>query len=165
MATISSDVRNRGLGKAARYRGGAGMLAWFLHRATGLGVLAFLILHVVDTALVAFSPSFYDHALDLYKHPLFRFAELLIFFSVLYHAVNGTRIIIQDFWPVVMQRQRQFAVAAGVIVVLAMLPVTWIMVAPLFGLADEPGTERHIERCEAGAVGAACEDFGPEVAE
>ena len=38
-----------------------------------------------------------------------RFAELIIFFSVLYHAVNGTRIIVQDFWPAAMRHQRQFA--------------------------------------------------------
>jgi succinate dehydrogenase / fumarate reductase cytochrome b subunit len=123
------------------------MWSWMLHRATGLGVLLFLIIHVVETAAVIYSPDFYDHALNIYKNPLFRFAELLIFFSVLFHATNGIRIIVQDFWPVVMKRQRQFALAAAVVVTLVMLPVTWIMVAPLLGLADEPGSQRHIERC------------------
>lgn len=142
------------------------MWAWLLHRATGLGILLFLLIHVVETAMVAFSPEFYDEAVLLYKNPVFRFAELLIFFSVLYHAVNGTRIVIQDFWPVVMQKQRQLTVAGAFIVALVMLPVTWIMVAPLLGLADEPGTQDHIARCEADPSRPACEELsGLEVGE
>lgn len=139
-----------------RYKGREGMWTWILHRVTGLGVLLFLIIHVVETALVIYSPELYDEALQLYKNPFFRFAELLIFFSVLYHAVNGLRIVIQDFRPYVMLRQRQLVWATVMIVVLAMIPITWIMVAPLFGWADEPGSERHIERCNEVPNAPAC---------
>lgn len=156
MATIEREVRNRGLGTAVRYKGREGMWAWFLHRATGLGILLFLLIHVVETAAVVISPEFYDEALVLYKNPLFRFAELLIFFAVLFHAVNGTRIVVQDFWPIVMEKQRQLTRIAAIIVVIAMIPVTWIMVAPLLGLADEPGTERHLERCAEVPTAPAC---------
>jgi succinate dehydrogenase / fumarate reductase cytochrome b subunit len=155
--TNSRAVRNRGVGNALRYRGGGGMWAWMLHRATGLGVLLFLIIHVVETAAVIYSPEFYDSALVLYKNPVFRFAELLIFFSVLFHAANGLRIVVQDFWPVVMLHQRQLTAAAAIVAGLVMVPVTWIMVAPLFGLADEPGTERHIERCATMPDAPACQ--------
>ncbi|MBV9773947.1 MAG: succinate dehydrogenase, cytochrome b556 subunit [Gemmatimonadetes bacterium] len=142
-----ANVRHTSLGTALRYRGREGMWTWILHRATGLGILLFLIIHVIDTAIIIYWPGEYDVALGIYKHPVFRFAELLIFFSVLYHAVNGLRIVIQDFWPYVMQRQRQLVWATAVIVVLAMLPVTWIMLAPIFGLAQEPGTARSEVRC------------------
>ncbi len=160
--TNDRAVRNRGLGSALRYRGGGGMWAWMLHRATGIGVLLFLIIHVVETAAVIYSPEFYDKALVLYKNPVFRIAELLIFFSVLFHAANGLRIVVQDFWPGVMLHQKRLATAAAVIVALVMLPVTWIMVAPLFGLAEEPGVERHIERCATLPQAPACVDVGAE---
>lgn len=163
--TNSTAVRNRRLGSALRYRGGQGMWTWMLHRATGLGVLLFLVIHVVETAAIIYSPDFYDHALVIYKNPVFRFAELLIFFSVLFHAANGLRIVVQDFWPVVMLHQRRLATAAAVIVAVVMLPVTWIMVAPLFGLADEPGVERHIERCAVLPDAPACQLTGAEVSE
>lgn len=140
------------------------MWTWLLHRATGLGVLLFLIIHVIETAAIIYSPAFYDEALGLYKSPIFRFAELLIFFSVLFHAANGLRIIAQDFWPILMHRQRQFAWGAAIFVALAMVPITWIMVAPLVGLADEPGTGRHIERCAAHPDAPACETEAPEAA-
>jgi succinate dehydrogenase / fumarate reductase cytochrome b subunit len=123
------------------------MWSWILHRATGLGVLLFLVMHVIDTGIIIYRPDWYDHALGLYRHPLFRIGELFIFFGVVYHAANGLRIIVQDFWPYVMQRQRQLTMAVAVVVVLAMLPITWIMVAPMLGLAEEPGVDRHEARC------------------
>lgn len=139
---MATAPRVRGLWTALRYRGREGMWTWLLHRVTGLGILLFLIIHVIDTAIVIYWPGLYDHALDLYRNPLFRFAELLIFFSVLFHALNGLRIIVQDFFPAAMLRQRQLALAAFGAAVVLILPVAWIMLAPIFGLRDEPGTAR-----------------------
>jgi succinate dehydrogenase / fumarate reductase cytochrome b subunit len=141
--------RVRGLWTALRYRGREGMWTWVLHRATGLGILLFLIVHVVDTGIVIYRPDLYDHALALYQNPLFRFAELAIFFSVLFHGLNGLRIIVQDFWPATMLHQRRLAQAALGAAVVLILPVAWIMLAPVFGLRDEPGTARQA-RLQAG---------------
>ena len=160
---MAAEYRSRSLGTALRYKGGEGMWTWILHRLTGLGILFFLIVHVVDTGLIIWSPEFYDHALEIYKHPLFRFGELAIVFSVLFHALNGLRIIVQDFWPYVMQRQRQLAWTAAAITVIAMIPITWIGVAPLFGLAEEPGVERHRERCLETPDAPACLATAAEV--
>lgn len=148
--------RNRGLMTAVRYKGREGMWTWILHRLTGLGILAFLIIHVVETATVIYYPDIYDNFLASYKTPLFRVAELLIFFAVLYHAVNGLRIVIQDFFPLIMQRQRQFTWAVAVITVLGMIPVTWVMIGPILGLRDEPGAARHEQRCLEQPEAPAC---------
>ena len=53
------------------------------HVAPGKNIPPFLILHVADTALVVYRPDWYDHALVLYRHPLFRVGEVAVFFSVL----------------------------------------------------------------------------------
>jgi succinate dehydrogenase / fumarate reductase cytochrome b subunit len=137
--------RNTGFGTALRYKGREGMWAWLLHRVTGLGILAFLLIHVVDTAVVIYWPDLYDESLHIYRSPLFRFAELVIFFAVLYHALNGLRIIIQDFWPIAMRRQRQLAWAVAAVTIVGMIPVTWLMLRPLFG-GPEPGEDRMRER-------------------
>jgi succinate dehydrogenase / fumarate reductase, cytochrome b subunit len=146
---MAGTYRARSVGQALRYRGREGMWTWILHRATGLGILAFLILHVVDTAVVIYWPDFYQQTLVLYKHPVFRVGEFLIFFAVLFHAVNGVRIIIQDFWPMAMRHQRRFALAVGVLVFLTLLPVAWMMLGPVAGLREEPGVERNRERMQA----------------
>ena len=142
------NVRNTRLSESLRYKGREGMWTWMLHRVTGLGILLFLVIHVVDTAAVIYWPGFYNKSLAIYRHPLFRLGELAIFFSVLYHALNGLRIIIQDFWPHAMRHQRKLGLAALGASVLLILPVTWIMMAPVFGLAEEPGVERHRARLE-----------------
>lgn len=143
---MAAEYRSRSLGQALRYKGRTGMWTWVLHRVTGIGILLFLIIHVADTATVAYWPGFYDKTLEIYRSPLFRFAELVIVFSVLYHALNGLRIIVQDFWPIAMMHQRRLATAAIALTALVLLPVAWIMLAPLFGLRPEPGTERHEQR-------------------
>lgn len=45
-----------------------------------------------------------------------------------------------------MMHQRRLAWAAAGITAVAILPVAWLMLAPLFGLRPEPGTERHEQR-------------------
>lgn len=141
-----SSLRSTSLRAALRYRGREGMWTWMLHRVTGLGILFFLILHVAETAVVVYRPDWYDHALELYRHPVFRVGEVAIFFSVLFHALNGLRIVIQDFWPMAMRHQRKLAVAAAILTLLGFLPAAWMMLAPLAGLAEEPGAERHRRR-------------------
>lgn len=160
---MAVEYHSRSLGTALRYKGREGMWTWMLHRLTGLGILLFLVIHVVETGIIIYSPDFYDSALSLYKHPLFRFAELAIFFSVLFHAVNGTRIVVQDFWPMVMHRHRQLALATVIITVLAMVPVTWMMVGPILRLREEPGVERHHERCARQPDAPACVAHPAEV--
>ena len=162
---MAVEYRSRSLGTALRYKGREGMWTWILHRLTGLGVLFFLVIHVVDTGIIIYRPDWYDHALALYRHPLFRLGELGIFFGVLYHAVNGLRIIVQDFWPYVMEHQRQLSWATLGVVLVAMVPVTYIMLAPIFGWADEPGAERHVERCEASPEAPRCAELLAEEVE
>jgi succinate dehydrogenase / fumarate reductase cytochrome b subunit len=142
------NVRNTRLTESLRYKGREGMWTWMLHRVTGLGILFFLLIHVFDTALVIYWPDIYNESLDIYRHPVFRVGELAIFFSVLYHALNGLRIVIQDFWPHAMRHQGKLGLAALGLSVLLILPVAWIMMAPVFGLAEEPGVERHRARME-----------------
>ncbi|MDB4951846.1 MAG: sdhC [Gemmatimonadetes bacterium] len=146
---MANTHRSTSLGTALRYRGREGMWTWILHRVTGLGILLFLLIHVVDTALVIYWPGLYEHALNIYKSAFFRFAELAIVFSVLYHALNGLRIVVQDFWPGAMLRQRQLVWAVAVLVVLTILPVAWLMLRPVFGLGPEPGAARF-EAASAG---------------
>lgn len=153
-----ANARRTSLGKSLSYRGREGMWTWILHRVTGLGILLFLIIHVLETATVIYFPEIYDRFLASYKTGLFRVAELVIFFSVLYHAVNGLRIVVQDFWPFVMKRQRQLVWATAAVVVLAMIPITWIMMAPIFGLTEEPGAARHAQRCMENPEAPACLD-------
>ena len=80
------------------YRGKVGMWTWVLHRITGVAIFFFLLVHVLDTALVRLSPEAYNAVINTYKTPLIGVAELGLVAAILYHALNGLRIIAIDFW-------------------------------------------------------------------
>jgi len=80
------------------YRGKVGMWSWVLHRITGVAIFFFLLVHVLDTALVRLSPEAYNAVISTYKTPLIGLAELGLVAAILFHALNGLRVILIDFW-------------------------------------------------------------------
>lgn len=114
------------------YRGGAGQWAWWLHRFSGVGVLLFLLIHILDTGLVLFGPEVYDRVVRIYVHPVFRVGEVGLAGAVLYHALNGIRITLLDFYPELSPRQRQIFYGVVSVFILLFIPVAAKMLAPLF---------------------------------
>jgi succinate dehydrogenase / fumarate reductase cytochrome b subunit len=74
------------------------MWSWVLHRITGVAIFFFLLVHVLDTALVRLSPEAYNAVIGTYKTPLIGLAELGLVAAILFHALNGLRVILIDFW-------------------------------------------------------------------
>jgi succinate dehydrogenase / fumarate reductase cytochrome b subunit len=74
------------------------MWSWVLHRITGVAIFFFLLVHVLDTSLVRLSPEAYDVVIATYKTPIIGLAELGLVAAILFHAFNGIRIILIDFW-------------------------------------------------------------------
>lgn len=89
------------------YRGDPGMWSWVLHRITGATIFFFLFVHVLDTALVRVSPQAYNAVIDTYKTPIVGLMEIGLVVAVLYHALNGVRVILIDFWQHGPRYQRQ----------------------------------------------------------
>ena len=80
------------------YRGQVGMWSWVLHRITGVAIFFFLLVHVLDTALVRVAPEAYNVVIATYQTPLIGVAELGLVAAILYHGFNGIRIALIDFW-------------------------------------------------------------------
>ena len=78
------------------YRGDPGMWSWVLHRITGATIFFFLFVHVLDTALVRVSPQAYNSVIETYKTPIVGLMEIGLVVAVLYHALNGIRVILID---------------------------------------------------------------------
>ncbi len=119
------------------YRGRQGMWSWVAHRVTGVLIFFFLFAHVLDTALVRVSPNTYDEVIDLYKTPVVNVMELGLVGAVLYHALNGLRIMTIDFWEKGPRYQKQMLwTVMGIWIVLmagALYPVLGHAVREVFG--------------------------------
>lgn len=109
------------------YRGREGMWSWVAHRITGVAVFFFLFVHVLDTALVRVSPDSYNKVIETYKTPIVNFMEVGLVAAVLYHALNGIRLILVDFWSKGPKFQRQMLWTIVVIWLLVMIPGFYFM--------------------------------------
>ncbi|GAB4099008.1 succinate dehydrogenase, cytochrome b556 subunit [Sinomonas halotolerans] len=89
------------------YRGREGMWSWVGHRVTGVVIFFFLLVHVLDTSLVRVSPEAYDAVIGTYKNPLMALGETGLVAAILFHAFNGLRVILVDFWKSGPKYQRQ----------------------------------------------------------
>src|SRR5690606_22568772 len=97
------------------------------HRITGVLTFFFLFVHVLDTALVRVSPSTYDEVIASYKTPLVNLLEVGLVGAVLYHALNGLRVMLVDFWSKGPRYQRQMLWGIVVIWLLVLIPGTYFM--------------------------------------
>ncbi len=102
-----------------RYRGKQGMLNWLLHRVTGLGIVLFVGTHVVVSF---FGQQFGDDLAftinGIYESWIF---QIFVYFSVLFHAFNGTRLALMDLFPSLLRYQKE------------LLWLQWIVFVPVYG--------------------------------
>lgn len=88
------------------YRGREGMWSWVLHRITGVAIFFFLLVHILDTALIRVSPEGYDAVIGAYKTPIMGLGEIGLVAAIGLHALNGLRIIAIDFLRIGPRIQR-----------------------------------------------------------
>ena len=104
------------------------MLSWALHRIAGLGVLAFLLLHILDIFLIGYGPKTFNDLVFLYQNPVFRIGEIVLVAAVYYHAANGVRIILIDFWQTAYKYERQLYYAVIAVFLLGFIPTAFLMI-------------------------------------
>ena len=104
------------------YRGDPGMWSWVLHRISGATIFFFLFVHVLDTALVRVGPQQYNEVIATYKTPIVGLMEFGLVAAVLFHGLNGIRVILIDFWSEGPRYQRLMFGVVGVIFLLLLVP-------------------------------------------
>jgi len=119
--------------RAVTYRGREGQIAWMLHRVTGVGVFLFLALHIIDIFLMSFGPDTFEALLFIYHQFIFRLLIIFGFYlGLLYHALNGMRVTIIDFWPHLAPMQARLWWIQMAIFVLLYVPSAYVMLREMF---------------------------------
>ena len=107
------------------YRGREGMWSWVLHRITGVAIYFFLLVHILDTSLVRVSPEAYNAVIGTYQTPIMGLGEVALVGAIVFHAFNGLRIILVDFWSWATRNQKvlfYIVIALWVLTMLAFTP-------------------------------------------
>ncbi len=115
--------------KSRVYRGKSGQWAFITHRVTGFLVFAFLLLHIVDVSLIA-RPELYDQVHELYGNVMLRLFEVGLLFALVYHSLNGLRIIMIDFFPGSIRNEKAVLLAVTVLSVGATLAGGYVIMKP-----------------------------------
>lgn len=93
--------RNVSLATGLKYKGQGPMLTYVLHRIGGLGMAVFVSVHILSSFLGGDIGLFLN---KVYENWAF---QIVVFFCVLFHAINGLRITILDLWPNLLPHLRE----------------------------------------------------------
>ena len=77
-------------------RYGAERYAYALHRLTGLGILAYFLMHIFVTGARLGGPGQWDSTMAFFGKPTFKIGEFLVFLAFVYHAINGIRLVLVE---------------------------------------------------------------------
>jgi succinate dehydrogenase, cytochrome b556 subunit len=112
------------------YKGQSGMWSWLLHRISGLGLLLFLLIHIADVSMISFGPQTYNQSVYLFDYWIVRLLSVFLVAAVLFHSLNGIRIIVIDFWRKGARYQRALFAIALALTIVILIPFAYIIMIP-----------------------------------
>ncbi len=74
----------------------SGSWAWIIHRLTGIGLTLYIIVHIYAISALQKGKEAFDTEMKFFSSPFFLFLEWALGALVLYHALNGIRIVLID---------------------------------------------------------------------
>jgi len=73
-----------------------GMWIWVFHRVTGLFILGYLLFHLIEVMLSHFGPDIFDKFFGWGYTWWMQSLDLLLMAVLLFHSMNGLRVILFD---------------------------------------------------------------------
>lgn len=114
------------------YKGRTGQWAFVLHRASGVAVLMFLLLHVVENSMLLLGEEFYDRFEAILDTAPMHLMEVGLLAALLFHSLNGLRVVLIDFWPRGARYHQQLFYSEMFLFVGMFVPSAWIMLNRFF---------------------------------
>ena len=114
-------------------RFGPDRYAYTLHRITGLGILAYFLMHIFVTGSRLHGEGAWNAAMSNFQSPIFKLGEFLVYLAFAFHAINGIRLVVVELGQAIgkpgvpaypysysAMRQKPFLVAAMIVAALLM---------------------------------------------
>ena len=115
--------------RSRTYRGKSGQWAFVGHRVSGILVFFFLLLHIVDVSLVRW-PGLYDDVHAVYGNVVLRVFEVGLLFALVFHSLNGLRIVAVDFFPGAVANERRLLSAVVLLTLALGVPGAFVIMRP-----------------------------------
>lgn len=79
-----------------------------LHRLSGLALIFYLSLHIWVINSLTLGPDKFNEVMAFLGSPLFKFLEVGLWGVILFHAFNGVRVVIVDFFKGALFQKKLF---------------------------------------------------------
>jgi succinate dehydrogenase / fumarate reductase cytochrome b subunit len=66
------------------------------HRLSGLGLIAYMVLHIIETANRIRGEEAWQGLMALFASPPFKVIEYLLFIAAVFHGMNGVRLLLVE---------------------------------------------------------------------
>ena len=101
---------------------------WAAHRITGLLLLAFLIFHLFTLSSILRGDVAYNGILSFMESPVMKFGEIVLLWVVLFHSLNGFRLILFNLFPTINHKRFAYSISiiSLILVSLSIPIIIWI---------------------------------------
>ena len=101
---------------------------WAAHRITGLLLLAFLIFHLFTLSSILRGDVAYNGILSFMESPVMKFGEIMLLWVVLFHSLNGFRLILFNLFPTINHKRFAYSISiiSLILVSLSIPIIIWI---------------------------------------
>jgi len=97
---------------------------WAAHRITGLLLLAFLIFHLFTLSSILRGDVAYNRILSFMESPVMKFGEIVLLWVVLFHSLNGFRLILFNLFPTINHKRFAYSISIiSLILVSVSIPI------------------------------------------
>ena len=100
-----------------------GMWAFVAHRITGIGLVVYLLLHLLLLSILAQGQAGWDSFVALARTPVFMALDVVLLAGVLFHGLNGVRVSLTGM-GVGLRRQRPAVAGLTVVAAVALVYVS-----------------------------------------
>lgn len=79
------------------YKKDSGSWAWIYHRVTGIALIGYLFLHIYSLSTLTQGREVFEKKMQSFLSGPFLLLEWVLFIFVLFHSLNGVRIVLVDW--------------------------------------------------------------------
>lgn len=108
----------------------SGFISFVLRRVTGVALVIYLFMHMWVIGSAIQGPEVFDARLNLVQTPFFKLAEIALLAAVVYHALDGVRLLIVHYFNVATYQRSMFYavfVISALLVIAGGIPILLFM--------------------------------------
>jgi succinate dehydrogenase / fumarate reductase cytochrome b subunit len=98
-----------------------GFISFVLRRLTGVALVLYLFTHMWVIGSINQGPEVFNARLNLVQTPFFKLAEIALLAAVVYHGLDGIRLLMVNWFKITEYRKSLFyaVLAVSVLIVIA----------------------------------------------